>query len=512
MGKGKRVREGRAAEKEALKIAAAKKAKKDRAVKITSIIVALVLFVSLLGGTIYHVVYTSAYSRGDVQRGTVVLESDNYTVDAAMMSYYVYSTYNGFVNQYSSMLSSLSLVTSKSIKSQKSPFGNDSTWFDYFCEQASSQVKEYIYLAEAGLKEGLKLDEKDQKSIQKIIDNYYAYAKEQKVSNEKFLGMAFGTGVKEGDVRKCLELSTLADKYFSEYQNGLEYSDKDIEKYYNDNVDSYRYVDYLSYSFAATSSSDKATYAVAKNKANELADVSSIEEFEDLVEKDVRTSAKITDDYTQKDLDEDVKEELETIKSEQVTFNKDDAASKWLFEKAKVGDTYVHDDEKGTYTVYYCTATPYRDETITRTIRNILLTENTYGKDEIEKKAGSLLAEMIKAGLTEETFNTYAMEYSEDTNTYNNGGLCENYQKSALGEEIAAWAYNKDRKEGDFEAVKMEGGYALCYYIGEGIPAWKATCISALKNADYSAKVEAWEKDVALTENEKGYKKIASNV
>ncbi len=512
MGKGKRVREGRAAEKEALKIAAAKKAKKDRAIKITSIVVAIVLFVSLLGGTIYHVVHSSAYSRGDIQRGTVVLESDNYTVDAAMMSYYVFSTYNGFVNQYSSMLSSLSLDTSKSIKTQKSPFGDGTTWFEYFCDQASSQVKEYVYLAEAALKEGMKLDDEDQKSIQKIIDNYYAYAKEQNVSNEKFLGLAFGTGVKEGDVRKCLELSTLADKYYTEYQNGLKYSDEDVEKYYNDNIDSYRYVDYLSYAFVASSTSDSATYAAAKSKANELADVSGIEEFEKLVEKDVRASAEITDDYTQKDLDEDVKEELELLKSEQVTFVEDDAVSKWLFEEAKVGETYVHDDEAGTYTVYYCTATPYRDETISRTIRNILLTENTYGEDEVEKKAASLLAEMTEAGLTEETFKTYAMEYSEDTNTYNNGGLCENYSEASLGEEISAWAYSKDRKEGDFEAVKMDGGYALCYYIGEGLPAWKSTCINALKNEDYNAKVEAWEKDVSLNENEKGYKQISSNV
>ena len=56
MGKGKRVRESRAAEKEALKAAALQKAKKDKVKKIAVIITSIVVVVALAAGTLTHVI------------------------------------------------------------------------------------------------------------------------------------------------------------------------------------------------------------------------------------------------------------------------------------------------------------------------------------------------------------------------------------------------------------------------------------------------------------------------
>ena len=136
------------------------------------------------------------------------------------------------------------------------------------------------------------------------------------------------------------------------------------------------------------------------------------------------------------------------------------------------------------------------------------MTEGTYGKDKVKDKANEIFEAMKKEGLTEETFKKYCSEYSENTSSNSNGGLCENYKESSFEGNIGRWTFSADRKVGDFEVVEIDGGYAICYYVGEGIAAWKSDCTADKKNSDYSAAMEAWKKEITLTENEKGYNKI----
>lgn len=512
MGKGQRVRAARAAEREAKKVELAKQAKKSKITKIVTSIVAAVLCVAILGGVIYHTVYTTAYNKGTIQRDTVVLKSDNYTVDAAMMSYFFYSQYNNFVNNYSSYLSSLGLDTSVSLKRQDCAFESGSTWYEYFAGQAGSQVKELLYLAEKAFENEMKLDDEDNQNVQATLDSYYEMAEENNIENAKFLSAVFGTGVNESDVRKCLELSVLADKYYQSYNDSLDYTDADLEKFYTDNIDDYRYVDYYSYAIVAEDTEDEATYEAAEKKAKELAAVKSVDAFKAWVEKDYRAENPVTESNTEENLEENLEGVLSSILDTQVTYVEDDTASEWLFKTGKVGETYLDDDKEGTYTVYYLTATPYRDESATRTIRDIVLTTANYEEDELKTEAEKIVKEMKEAGLTEETFKKYAAEYSENTASSSNGGLCENYKQSSFEGNIGDWTYNSARKAGDFEAFEIDGGYAICYYVGEGIPAWKADCISAKKTADYEAAYETWTNEITLTENEKGYNKIPDNI
>ena len=513
MGKGQRVRAGRAAEKEVLKEVAVKKAKKKKVTVITTSIIAAVLIVCLLVGFIYQTVYTTAYNRGNIQRDTVVLQTENYTVDAAMMSYFFYTQYNSFANTYSSYLSSIGLDTAVSLRRQDSTFQSGSTWFEYFCDEAGAQVQEMLYLAEKALEAGMSLDDADQDTIQTAIDSYKEYATENSYDTDKIFALMFGTGVQESDVRKCMELSVLSGKYLDDYQSKLVYTDEEIEQYYNDNIDSYLYVDYYSYAIEAEDLEDSTTYAAAKEKADALAAVKNTEAFEAWVENDVRSTTEITEDYTEEDLEANVEDTLAGLKLNKVTRVADDAASSWLFDTAKVGNTYVEDDESGTYTVYYLTAAPYRDESDTKTIRQLVFLTESY-EDEAEAKATAeeVLNKLNEDGLTDEAFATYAAEYSEDSATASDGGLCENYTSASFDTNVAAWAFSEDRAEGDLELIAVDGGFAICYYVSNGEIAWKASCISAKKEADYTAAYETWTSEITLTENEKGYDKIPDNV
>ena len=505
MGKGQRIRAARDAEKESMKAELARKAKKAKITKITTAIIAAILVVSLVVGVVWNSIYTAAYNKGTIQRDTIILKSDNYAVDAAMMSFFYYSQLNSWASSLD--LSQLGIDTSVSLRRQDCSF-QDGTWFDYFCDAAGEQAKNLVYLSEKALEEGMKLDDSDKNEVQDTLDAYYEQASENNMDKDKFLSAVFGTGVNESDVRKCLELSQLAAKYQESYLNSLTYTDAEIEKYYTDNIDSYRYVDYYSYAVVADDTDDQNTFDAAKKKANELAAVNDVNAFKSWVEKNYIAENPVSEELTAEKQKEGLDTVLGGLYSQQVLYDEEDTASEWMFKTGKAGQTYVADDGEGTYTVYFLTKAPYRDETKTRTIRNIILTNETYGEDKIKETADKIVKEMKEAGLKEETFKKYALEYSEQTDTAANGGLCEDYKQSSYEGNIGSWAYNANRKIGDFEAIKIDGGYAVCYYVGEGIPAWKSDCLNAKKNADYDTAYEKWTKEFAVTENSKGYKKI----
>lgn len=516
MGKGQRARASRAGEKETNRILAAKEARKKKITTIVSTIVAIVLVIGIVGGITLQSVRTANINSGKTQRNAIVLQSANYNINAAMMSYFFYTQYNNFVNSYGDYISYLSLDTSKSLKSQDCTMSEDiGSWYDYFVDQAATQVKELVYLAENAISNKMKLDDEDLKGVDAAIDAYKEAAAKNNLSLSDFIPAAFGVGVNESDVRECVELSLLAEKYLASFQDGLKYSDKEINAFYKENEDSYRYVDYYSYTVNASNKEDKTTYSAAKKAANELAKVKTTDEFSAWVEAYERKNAKLTEDYDAEDLKNDISDVLAELSYEGATYVKEDKGSEWLFNKAKVGETYVSDSDSGSYTVYLSTATPYRDTEKTRTIRKIILTANTHGSmDEANKVAKDVMKEIVDKKMTDEIFEEIAASYSEDSATYNNGGLCENYSINDFEAEIGEWAYNKDRKKGDFEMIEMKDAeaYALCYYVGKGVEGWKADCINAMEAEDYSKAKEEWENKIPLTENKKNYNKIPDTV
>lgn len=517
MGKGQRARAARAAEREANREIIAQRERKQKITKITTWVVSIVLLLTIVGGITINSIQTANVKNGTSMRNATVLETENYSVNAAMMSVYFYQEYNQMYSSLAGMsensaMSGL-LDPTKSLKSQESYMLEDGgTWYDYFLEQAISKVKRNVYLAEKALADGMKLTEEDEKGFEASFDAYTDAAKTNNLSLDEFISAYFGTGVNEDDIRDCLEIEAMANKYQAKYLKSLSYTDKEIDAYYEKNIDAYRYVDYYSYTVSASDTANKSTYAAAEKAANELAAVDSTKEFSAWVEKYERDNGKITEDYTKEALEADIKDTLASLLKEKALYSEGDEASKWLFEKAKVGDTKVFDNKSGGYTVYYLVATPYRDTAPTRTIRQILLTSNTHGSMEAAKDmANKVLKELGAKKWSEEAFDEYARNFSEDgTNLM--GGLCENYTESQLDSEVAKWAFDQARNKGDAKVIKGEESYTVCYFEGVGVEAWKASCIDSMKKEAYEKAYEKWTKDIAMTETAEGYDEIPDNV
>ena len=97
MGKGQRARNERAGKREEMKIRAAKLKRRKKINKIIGICVGIVAVLAIAFGIAYNAVAATGY----FLRNTVAMSSDNYTVDNAMMTYYLKNEYYTFTNQYS---------------------------------------------------------------------------------------------------------------------------------------------------------------------------------------------------------------------------------------------------------------------------------------------------------------------------------------------------------------------------------------------------------------------------
>ena len=307
MGKGTRNRQGRAQVQVKAPAKSAKKQNKSVFYGTLAMgIFAVVLVVSLL--------FSALVSTGVFMRSRTTAETEDFKVNGAVMSYYIHSSYTSYVDYWTSYYqqilgssvsasSFLPFDTNVSLKKQVYDKTTGQTWFQYFAQEATAQVEEILVYCQAAKVAGVTLDEEDMNSIDLQIQYLDLYASLYGYSFNSYLNSLYGQGVREKDVRKALELSTLASKYAQQVQDG--YHDaatlETVEKFFSENKNDYISADYLTYTFTAsladikkeTENKDKteeellAIFEERKAeiiaKAEELAATKTIEEYKDYV-------------------------------------------------------------------------------------------------------------------------------------------------------------------------------------------------------------------------------------
>lgn len=524
MGKGQRSREARAGKREEMKKVAAKQRMMRKVKRIIALCVAIVLVI----GIVSIVVYNTVASTGYFLRNTIAMATDNFEVDNAMMTYYLKNQYYSFTNSNSQYLSMYGLDTNSTLKEQK--YG-DGTWFDYFLGTAKTQVNDLLLLAEKAKAEGYELDADDEATVDEAIESFATYADSNKVSLKTYLSSVFGQGINEDDIRRAVELTTLASKYYEDYSETLDFSDEALQKFFDNNKANYVKADYVKQSYTATIPSDatdeEKTTAKneAKAKAEALAANDSVEEFKSALE--AYLTGLHTEQYegdeeeTEATKEENIKEEVaEAMKTAEgtkyYTEDKEDALGLWMFDKdRKVGDTYVSEPAEDattfTYTAYIITKTSYFDDYETVNARHILFSSEEYDSDEETKAAAEEVLKKYNESdkKTEEYFEELAKEHSDDLNVETNGGLYEGVTKdSNYPEEFYTWCYDSERQVGDVELIKTESGYHIMYFSGKGEIAWKIAAKADKENADYEDYLAELEESYKITSNDDNMNKI----
>lgn len=461
--------------------------KRNKIIITVCVILAAVLIIGLT-------VFNRLTDTGFFLRKEVAAESENYTVDGAMMTYFFQSNYQS----YYSYASYLGIDTSTSLKAQESSISSGSTWFDYFASITQSYVSELLALCEAANANGVALDDDDIASIDASIDSLTETAKAYGYTINQYLITAFGAGLNTKDVRHCLELTALASKYSTEYTASLEYSDDRLEAYYEANSADFDGVDVIAITIPSSTYEETdddgnpvgdatAASTAAEAKANEIASATTEDDFNAAIR-----------DYLLNDrgnAEEELDDMVAQCYSTHVTSTALSDAAEWAF-GASVGETYVSGGSGASqYTVYYLAREAYRDDTPGRDIRHILFSNDTYEDD---TKANEVYAEWEAAGFTEEKFLELNDLYNEDSSV-TNGGLYENVQEGQMITEFNDWMFDDSRKAGDHAVVETDYGWHIMYYVGESErAAWQAEAISALQSADYTALIEEYSANITF--------------
>lgn len=520
MGKKKRVRA--AAETAGVVKGSGKKLEKKsgegKGGKIIGIIAA-VLCVLLVAGT-----FAVYYIPGMVQKNMVAAESENYEVSSPMLAFYFNSAYRNYVSTYSSLLSYTGLDVTKSLKDQKTPEGG--TWFDYFMDQAKSSVKQYLVLCEAAKADDkFDMDDEIAEEVDASIKELKNYATSSGVSFEYYLKAVYGDSVTEKVIRQCMIISETASHYADELASRHEYTEADWDKYFEDNKDTFRKVDYLTYTFSVTATTVKSDAtdaekadAAAKDKAEKerlqgvaqgLAACTNREEFEAYVENYLKNDKyKGMDEEALKKDNVDIDALVEGCLKTGNTYSESDA-NKWLFDSARKGYETYTDTGDTSFTVYMIlpaegsdigSACLYRDTYSLKNFRYIpALTADLGTADAAKTFANNVLTE-YKTNATEDNFAALAAEDKYGDGAYE-GGLVENADKGAISDEADEWFYSADRKAGDCEIIEVKDkGYYVLYYVGDGMKKWQATANSNLISDAVQADYDELEKNTNVSD------------
>ncbi len=436
--------------------------------------VALVVTAAVVG-------YNAVLDGGNLLRSRSAMETDNFNVTSAMMSYYVYDGFYDYVEELGgdSAAKAKGLDVNKSLKKQAQSSTGVYTWFDYFLDEAKAETEDMLIKLEAAKQDGVELTAEELADVK---------AKASVLDVNKY-----GRGLLMADIEKAMEYRALADKYTEKVEGAITVTEEELEEYYEKHKEDYQRADYLKYvihydlkkdnasTSSATSSNsgkDEIVYGRDYDEAKKLADeLKACESKTAFLDKIV-------------ELFEEEKEGLEEellitgLKpSEGVKLND------WVFdEETKVGDTMSEQSSSaGTFTVYMLDKAAYRSEIPVATIRRILLnkkvvssekdedgeeTNQVYETDEeYEKRVKDLLDSYLAGDKTAENFGKLADENSADKK--NKGGLYENIEAENLGDAIADWVYEEGRKQGDTGMVMEAGAWNILYFDSVGEAAWK---------------------------------------
>ena len=420
-------------------------------------------------------------STGVIGRFSTAMETENYSVNQPMMNYFYQTAYSSFVSgtYYQTLGSYCSLNNAtygnSGLSLDKQTIGkgqydsilvpaeyNGKTWHDYFMDQAVATVEQVLIFCEVADERNITLTEEELENVKlgakalaeqiRVSKDAYGSTPYAGLSDNACISAAFGDGVKMSDVRKALELTSLAGKAQNDVSE--EVLDKvtldRINAEYAENPKHYDLVDFLTYGFSVkydTVSKDvlaeigedakeadhkdeilaeyKKQIAEAIEKAKALSAITDKDEFLKFVLNDKLDE--IYDD-TYEELKEKAKLEVKVIPSEENVKAIKEAMVAKIFEELfaeEVKDTAVDDVEE-------------KDDKF-------------YAYEiEINKIYGEFLTD-LKASLYSDLLSTKESCLSEQ-HTYSVP------EKAEDEEEDQKWLFDENRKAGDVTLIEDGDG------------------------------------------------------
>lgn len=479
-----------------------KEQKRTRFVYTCVALVCVLIFVITIGG---HLLVKTLTENGTFIRHKTIMKSDHYTIDGAMMTYYIHSELNDYVSQNSDDLESIGLDTEKSLKEQSCTIDEDTqTWFDYFSVKAQNKVHNMLVVAEAAYEAGVELSDEDLQEIQAEIDKIDQEANTQKMDKKEFMVKNYGQGVKEEDLINALKLNRISAKYKSQYKESLTFTDQEIKEFAEKNTKYFNVCDYYTITFVSSITDDmteadiQAYNASSLKWAEGLAECHTVESFEDyLYAYFKKYFVERNQEYTDESIWEQIHSTATIVRDYRYA---DNELGNWALDSNReVGDTkIISGDNK--YEVYMLVTKPHKDSYKTRNCRAIWFSLNHYNNSTTANtEARKVLAEWKKGDMTEDSFEKLATDYTDDTVAKEKGGLMDNCLKDEIDSTLSTWLYDTSRKKGDYSIINEEdSGNYVVYYLGEGNDSWKVIATEYAQDDSLDKQFAKWQ-DTYLT-------------
>lgn len=308
------------------------------------------------------------------------------------------------------------------------------TWHDYIMEQTIAAA-EYLYALESEAKKaGVSLTEEEKSEALSELDEMKDEAYIANHTFEEYLSFSYGSGIKEEDIKTWLLRDALARKYakmkYDEIYNGI--SNDDLNAEYEKNKLDYAYADFRLYVFSVdtsaivdgTSQSQAEvirTEAEAKAKQDAEAFMNSVTtEAEFIAAAEKLDSEKFGAPQYMQPAEETTKFEKAQYSIFQQAFGDEDA--KWAMDSArKVGDkkimAYKQNDQIVEYYIVFVTKSLYKDERTWESTVRKQLTEKLH-EDYEEKLCSSIECVVVNDDKNKSDLSQLKNTINETTKEY----------------------------------------------------------------------------------------------
>ena len=512
--------------------------KEDKKLKLYTgifvVVVALFLVIAVVIG-----VSNTISASGIREKNTVAVTVGEHKISNAELNYYYIDAINTFYSNYGSYASILGLDVTKALNEQVYDQDAGTTWADYFLDSAKENVRSVYAMADAAKAAGHQLSESEKAAVDNAVQQMELYGMLYGYDSEGYLKAMYGTGATEESYRSYVEMSVLADSYYSAYGESLSYDDAALREAEAENYDAYSSYTYNSYYLSAdkfltggtTAEDGTVTYsdeektaaaAAAKAAAEQLTgeELTSVEAFDlaiNALSINEGTEAKSTSnkDYGYNSISE--------LQREWITDSARAEGDMTVIENATTStDAEGNETTKvsGYYVLYWIGS---NDNTFAlKNVRHILVGfEHNHNESEEhdhsttsytdEEKAAALaeaeaiLNEWKNGEATEASFAELANAKSDDGDG-TTGGLYENVYPGQMVESFENWCYDASRATGDTGIVESAYGYHVMYFVGNSETNYRDYQISSqLKSEELSAWYEATVEGMTITKGNTKY-------
>ena len=464
-------------------------------------------------------------------KNNVAVTVGDHEVSSVELNYFFIDTVNDYINQFGEYASYL-LDTTTPLNKQVIDKESGETLADSLLKAAESTLKRTYALYDLAMEKGFKLDEEDEKAIDTLVTNMEFYAMYYGYGDVKsYLQGIYGNGSEVESYKEYQRINLIADRYYAEYAETLDYNDEQIREYeagkdgegenakdrfhnFSSVTYSYYYVACNKWAPEKDDKGNKIEYTAdqlkeAREKAKAAAEALAAGKFEDLAAFDKAIGE------MEINKDEKTKPTASRFEDQLVPQVSHNDVREWLISKdLKEGDLTVIENStgegdkkevKGYYVVRFGSLDENRFNL--KDVRHILIKfeggkyNSTTGQTtftDAEKKAAlekaeKIYNEWVKSGASEEDFKDLVEEHSGDTASVEDGGLYENVYPGQMVEKFEDFCYDENRKPGDHGIVESTSGYHIMLFVGDSDVTYRDFMIKAELRAD---ELEEWLDDL----------------